>query len=92
MTINLRSESRSERELSHQLREAALATINERAIDETELAALLGVPRTGVYWLSLKKNWPIDLSVRVAEALDLHIELKIDPNGTNGVTAEARPA
>ncbi len=92
MNVNLRSESRSERELSHQLREAALAAIDERAIGETELAALLGVPRTGVYWLSLKESWPIDLSMRVAEALDLHVELKIGPNGTNGISAEARAA
>jgi hypothetical protein len=80
-----------ERSLSDQIRMAALAELDARAITEQELAQLLGVSEAAVFLLSLKERWPLAVSIQVAEKLGLHIEMKIS-NKTNEMASGARAA
>lgn len=91
MAVDIGASSASELLLSERIRQAALTQIQERNLSHEQLAKILGIPETGVYLLSLKESWPLHVSVRVAEALGLEVELTIGQNG-GGVAAEDRAA
>lgn len=88
---DLRSESRAERRLSEQVRQAALDEIEARELSDEELATTLGFSQTALYSIRLTESWPLALSVHVAEALGLWVEVKIE-NGGNGAPRQARAA
>jgi hypothetical protein len=75
--IETHHERAVEKSLSAQIRLAALAELDARAITEQELAQLLGVSEAAVFLLSLKERWPLAVSIQVAEKLGLHIEMRI---------------
>lgn len=73
-----------ERRLSEEIRQAALYEIDARALDEEQLSSILGLSQTAVYLLSLKTSWPLPVSVLVADALGLRVEVTVSGNGHNG--------
>lgn len=89
--VDHRSESTAERRLSEQVRQAAREEIEARSLSEEELAVILDMSQTALYLLSLKESWPLALSVYVAEALDLRVDVTISANGS-GAPQEARAA
>jgi hypothetical protein len=76
-TLELRSSDTAEKRLSGNVRQAALDEIRARSLDEEQLASILGVSQTVVYLLWLKESWPLPVSVRVADALGLHVDVTI---------------
>lgn len=68
-------------ELQRQLRKAVLAEIERRHLSNAELQKRLDLLPSGVQNLLERPTWPLDLAVRVAEAIDLVVELKAVPEG-----------
>lgn len=89
--VDVQAESTAERRLSEQVRRAALSEIEARSLSDEELAPILGLSQTVLYLLSLRESWPLSLSVHVAEALGLHVDITISANG-GGASPEARAA
>jgi hypothetical protein len=68
--------------LQRELRDNVLAEIQHRHISQAELGERLGLLPSGVQVLLDRPSWSIDLAVRVAEAIDLIVELKTVPKQT----------
>jgi hypothetical protein len=92
MAVDVRSEASIERRLAKQVRQAALREIEARSLSSEELAALVGASRTAVYLLSLNESWPLSVSVQVAEALGLGVELTISESTDECSSSNARAA
>lgn len=91
MAVDTRSSYVAQRRLSEQIRQAALNEIEARSLGEEDLAEALGLSQTAVYLLSLKESWPLAVSVQIADALGLHVDVTISENG-GATPPEARAA
>lgn len=89
--VDVQSVSSAERRLSAEVRQAALTEIEARSLSNEELASMIGFSQTALYLLTLHESWPLALSVQIAEALGLRVEVRISENG-DGPSAEARAA
>ena len=70
----------TEREVEQALREHVLSVIGERQLTPADLAEALGITALGAEILVLRKEWPIEIGLRVADALEIPIGFHMNGN------------
>lgn len=76
MSTRLKQTSETERRIAAELRTRVLDTIEREGLTEAVLAERLGLLRAGVRLLLEREDWPLDIAVRVAEAVGIEVELR----------------
>lgn len=72
----LREPSLREQELASLIRSAVVNYVEKRGIGVEELSDLLGLLPSGVEVLLRESEWPLEVAVRVASALQMDVEVK----------------
>ena len=72
----LETPSASEVDIRVRLREAIVEEIHERGIGAEELAGILRLLPFGSTSLLSRSDWPIEVSLRVADALGMTVDLR----------------
>lgn len=80
--MSMQEKSTVERDASKLVREAVLREIERRGLAVDEIAELLEVMPTGVNVLLKRPDWPIEVALRMAEALDVDVTFAVQERGT----------
>lgn len=75
--MNIQQESLVERNASHSVRTAVMREIERRGLTPDDLAEVLNLMPTGAKVLLKRPSWPIDLALRIAEALEIEVHFDI---------------
>lgn len=66
----------AEQRIAGELRERALANVSSTGLDHDELGKVLGLLPSGVDSLLRDERWPLDVAVRVADALGMTVNIE----------------
>lgn len=89
MTV-LSAEAPFERALAQEIRQAALTVIEDHGIAAT--AKMLEMAPSGVKALTWRQEWPIDMALRVAEALKLDVPKLMTDLAAKNLAADEQDA
>jgi hypothetical protein len=78
VTLTERDRGRLEAELADRLRGEVLAEISRLRLDPDALAERLDLVPTATRALLIRKHWPLQTALTLAEGLQLPISLRID--------------
>lgn len=68
-----------EQRIQKQLRNAILEELQRRHMSNDDLAEALKLLPAGARALLDRQNWPIEIALRIAESLNMKVELKATP-------------
>lgn len=81
--MSMQEKSTLERDASKLVREAVLREVENRGLSVDEIAELLGIMPTGATVLMKRSQWPIEVALRIAEALDVDVKFAIQERDTD---------
>jgi hypothetical protein len=77
MAYKLDAPSKTEKDVLHQLRQAIAAEVSERDLTSEQFADLLNILPSGARVLLSQREWPVEVGLRVADALGIRLEVRI---------------
>ena len=76
MPYSLVRKSQVEQQVQKQLRDAVIKELKARQLTNREVADLLDLLPSGAETLLSRNTWPIEISLRVAESLQMNVKLQ----------------
>lgn len=80
MNINLSEPTKKENEMREKLRQIVIQEIKRRGLDKNQLAEKLGLLPSGADLLISRDSWSLEKGLRIAEALNMKVDLKVELN------------
>ena len=77
MSLSIAQPSPRELELGRELRSLAIAEIDRRNLTTADLAESLSMLPIGIEMLLQRTVWPIEIGIRVAEAIGVNVRLEM---------------
>jgi hypothetical protein len=76
MDVKIDQTSEAERRIADELRRRAVRLVGEGTLCVQQFADRLGLLPTGGKILLERSEWPVEVAIRVAEALEIPVELR----------------